>query len=44
MFIVRDDRFCVVAIFALISEAYVERDILARRTGRSYTVSYCMKK
>lgn len=44
MFIVRNERFRIVAMFALASDAWAERNTLVRKTSRHYTVSYLMKK
>jgi len=44
MFIVRNERFGIVAMFALASLAWAERNKLAKATGKHYTVSYLLKK
>jgi len=43
MFIVRNERFGIVALFALASDAWAERNRLVKATNRHYTVSYLMK-
>ena len=40
MFVVRDSRYAAVAMFALAIDAYAERNTLARKTGKAYTVSF----
>jgi hypothetical protein len=44
MFIVRNERFGTIAMFALISDAWAERNRLVKATNRHYTVSYLLKK
>lgn len=44
MFIVRNERFRIIAMFPLASDAWAERNALVRKTNRHHTVSYLMKK
>lgn len=44
MFVVRNERFRIIAMFPLASDAYAERNTLVRTTKRHHTVSYLMKK
>lgn len=44
MFIVRNERYKVIALFALISDAYKHRDELVNTTRRDHTVSYMPAK
>jgi hypothetical protein len=42
MFILRNERNHRVALFALMSDAWAERNKLMKATGKRYTVSYLM--
>jgi len=43
MFIVRNERFAIVGLFALASDAWAERNKLVRATGKNYLVYYVLK-
>lgn len=40
MFVVRNERNQRIALFALMSDAWAERNRLSKATGKHYTVSY----